>query len=178
MGKTKIMMILFFVLTLVMGIMLISDKGLNLNKTRLDNWTWNDNWNGNGPKITEKDKEKKPDALDKKKSIKDQGGIVANNYEEALKKSNEINKNILLFFTADWCPYCTKMKTESLLNNKVKNSLESYIFLTVDADKDKDLIKKFEIKSLPSFVVIDKNEKKIKTKKGFIKSEEFVDWLK
>lgn len=176
MGKTKIMMILFSILTLIIGVVLVSDIAIKINKRKLDNWTWNDNWNGNGPTVKER-KEEKKDNSSNDESIKDSDNNVANNYEEAIRKSKETNKNILLFFTADWCPYCIKMKTESLSNKDVQESLKNYILLTVDAGSDNGLVKKFDINSLPSFVVLDKNEQKIKFKKGFIKYNEFINWL-
>ena len=44
-------------------------------------------------------------------------------------------------------------------------------------EKLKSEAKKFEIKSIPSYVITNYKEKKIKFNKGFMDSNSFVKWL-
>jgi thioredoxin-related protein len=105
--------------------------------------------------------------------------ILSENYNDALKKSKELNKPILLIFVTNWCTYCNKMKLDTFSNEKVVKEIEEkYISVYVDADKEKDLVKKFSVTVLPSCVITNYKEEKLKVSVGFKKPEEFLKFIK
>jgi len=65
------------------------------------------------------------------------------------------NKNIILFFHADWCPDCVKTDTE--IKDRITELPEDSIIFKTDYDKEVKLRQKFEITSQHSIVIIDKN---------------------
>lgn len=57
----------------------------------------------------------------------------------------------VLYFTADWCNPCKKVKP--IVEEINKDSIIK--FKIVDVDSATDLVKSFEIKSVPTFILID-----------------------
>jgi thioredoxin 1 len=83
-----------------------------------------------------------------------------------LKKISEkertaiINKNIedlinIFYFTADWCQPCKKIKPIVQEINKDKSGLK---FHMVDADIEQELVQRFKIQSLPTFIIINQGK--------------------
>lgn len=165
--KTLLIIVLILIIGLFGGIVVYDMKtnnkfGLATDKPN-ENWKWEDNWSSHD--------QKQP--LPKNNLNQ----ITANNYQEALKKSGELGKPILVFFTADWCVWCKKMKSETLTDAKVVYLMKNYIFVYVDTDKERDIARKFNIEGLPSYVITNYKEDKIKTGSGFKTGAIFADWL-
>ena len=87
------------------------------------------------------------------------------NYSNLKVKSQEERKNIMnnnilnltnvFYFTADWCQPCKNIKPIVKEINRDRPGLK---FQMIDADIEKELVNKFEIKSLPTFIIINKNQ--------------------
>jgi thiol-disulfide isomerase/thioredoxin len=76
------------------------------------------------------------------------------------ERRNIMNENILnltnvFYFTADWCQPCKNIKPIVKEINRDRPGLK---FQMIDADIEKELVDKFEIKSLPTFIIINKNQ--------------------
>jgi thioredoxin-like negative regulator of GroEL len=56
-----------------------------------------------------------------------------------------------LYFTADWCNPCER--TRPIVEELNKDSFVKFQF--IDADDNGDLCKKFEIKAIPTFILIE-----------------------
>ena len=82
----------------------------------------------------------------------------------------------VLYFTADWCNPCKKVKPivdEMNRENIIK-------FQLVDVDSEMELAKRFEIRSVPTFILI-KDGKEIKRTTGAQtrgQLEEFINYEK
>lgn len=168
MGNKKIIIIFVSIFVLIFGSFLVFKIKKQLN-TKNDNWQWNDDWNNNIPKKILSPTSKNEELFQKQ--------ILVSNYQEAISESKKENKNILIFFSADWCGYCTKMKSQTMNDETVEESLKKYIYLYVNTDKDREIVKKFKVNRLPSFIVIDKNEKQLKKHSGFMEAVGFNKWL-
>jgi thioredoxin-like negative regulator of GroEL len=57
----------------------------------------------------------------------------------------------ILYFTADWCHPCKKVKP---IVEELNRESADVKFQVIDADSEVELVKSFEIKSVPTFVVI------------------------
>lgn len=57
----------------------------------------------------------------------------------------------VLYFTADWCQPCKKVKP--IVEELNKDSLTK--FQMIDVDAEKDLIKSYEVRSVPTFILIE-----------------------
>jgi thioredoxin-like negative regulator of GroEL len=56
----------------------------------------------------------------------------------------------VFYFTADWCQPCKKVKP--VVEDMKKEGFE---FQMIDADYEQLLVKRFEIKSIPTFILIE-----------------------
>lgn len=78
-----------------------------------------------------------------------------------LERSKKENKPIFLMIYAEWCPHCNKMKKEVFNNAEVADFMnKNFICAWQDVEKENgDFVKKkFEVKSYPTFVFLDKDE--------------------
>lgn len=154
----------------VVGYDVVKKKGGLFNR---NNWQWSDNWNGSGPSKTAPDKEKPVSPPVDNPSYKN----IAGSYKEALEISGQSGKPVLVFFTADWCSYCRKMKSEAMADARVTEVLKNYILVYVDTDKDRESTAKFRITKLPSQVITNYKEEKLKFNAGYMQAEPFAKWL-
>jgi thioredoxin 1 len=67
----------------------------------------------------------------------------------------------VLYFTADWCNPCKKVKP--IVEEMNRESITK--FQMVDVDSEMELVKRFEIRSVPTFILIE-NGKEIKRTTG------------
>jgi len=104
-------------------------------------------------------------------------GVEVNTYEEAIALSKETNKEVFVYFVAEWCSYCKKME-DVFKDERVSRKLDNYICVKINVDKNKDLAKKHVVKGIPDYMVIDKEEKTLKRHFGYKSKEEFLEWLK
>jgi len=77
-------------------------------------------------------------------------------YNQALKS----NQQLVLEFSADWCSVCNNIKKpfEDIANEK---EFGNVAFVQVDVDKFNDLSKKHGVVGVPTFVYLEKGDKKI-----------------
>ena len=61
----------------------------------------------------------------------------------------------ILYFTADWCGPCKKTRP---IVEELNKDLSLTNIKIVDVDSEMELAKKFEIKSVPTFIIIENNE--------------------
>jgi thioredoxin 1 len=66
----------------------------------------------------------------------------------------------VFYFTADWCGPCKKVRP--IVQELIQ---DGYSFQIIDVDIEKELAQKFEISSVPTFILF-KNEKSIKRISG------------
>ncbi len=81
------------------------------------------------------------------------------NFNKALQKAKEQNKEVMMMYSATWCPECNYMKDVVFKNKKVSTYLKKrFIVLLLDIQKD-TLPKGFEHRGIPVFFFLDKNAK-------------------
>ena len=77
----------------------------------------------------------------------------------------------VFYFTADWCGPCKKVRpiVEELIRN-------GHFFQIIDVDSEKELVQKFEISSVPTFILF-KNEKSVKRISGAQTKTQLEDFI-
>ncbi len=78
----------------------------------------------------------------------------------------------VLYFTADWCNPCQRTKpiAEELKNEGLIN------FTFVNADSEIDMLEKFDIKSIPTYILI-KDGTEVKRMNGAKTREQFLKFI-
>lgn len=112
--------------------------------------------------------------------------------EEALEDAKTTNKQILLFFEADWCIHCKALKQEVFEDAEIKNFVKNNFYpvkLNFD-NKDQifeingeifklsDLTKKFNVESLPLVIFVNYKLEKIAFLPGYFDKEKYCKALK
>lgn len=99
-------------------------------------------------------------------------------FNKALQKAKHQNKEIMMVYSAVWCPECNYMKDVVFKDKKVVDYIQQhYIVLTLDIQKDK-LPEGFDYIGIPTFFLIDKNGKQRHKIIGGDKAEKFLKRLK
>ena len=102
-----------------------------------------------------------------------------NPFDEIKQQALKENKNIMILFGASWCVPCQKMEHDTLFSIRSKNALDSknLILIKIDVEKHQNLSEKYNIKMLPTSIIVDVNGNEIKRKTGFMSIREFVTWI-
>ncbi len=100
------------------------------------------------------------------------------NYKIALQKAKKQNKEVMMMYSASWCPECNYMKDIVFKNSKVSRYLQKhFILLGLDIQKDK-LPKGFDYVGIPTFFFIGNGAKQIGKIIGGDKASRFLKKLK
>jgi thioredoxin 1 len=78
----------------------------------------------------------------------------------------------VFYFTADWCDPCKKVKP--IVQEINKDSIIK--FQLIDVDLEMELVKKFEIRSVPTFILL-KDSKEIKRITGAKTKEQLEEFI-
>lgn len=103
--------------------------------------------------------------------------VQPRSYEEAVQAAKSQNKKLFVYFEADWCSWCKKMKSETLSDGKVKAALSSYIVYYVDTGRERAVANKYNVSGIPAYFIVDGSEQKEKNGNGFKSVDQFLSWL-
>jgi thiol-disulfide isomerase/thioredoxin len=80
----------------------------------------------------------------------------------------------LLFFTADWCSHCIKAKEDIEANNiEAFNNL-----IYINYDQSKDFVKSYNIKKIPTFILLNDKGKEIDRKVGYSGIKNLIEFVR
>ena len=66
----------------------------------------------------------------------------------------------LIIFSADWCKYCKVAKDDMSNHPKLSEVVKNYTIVDIDFDVDKEIVRGYNIKSIPTFVVFEGGKEK------------------
>lgn len=103
--------------------------------------------------------------------------IINNNKKEnnffidySLAKIESIKKEKLLFI-------CFNSSLSSQEISDFKKLKQNYIVCILDLEKDKEIFKKYNIKEIPTYAVIDPIKKQICIEEGYKEKRKLFEWL-
>ncbi len=107
------------------------------------------------------------------------GSINWMEYNEGLALAKATNKPVFLYFHADWCTYCTKLKKTTFKDEEVLRFLdESFVSISVDSDKNKMLATQWKVRGLQTLWFLKPDNSKISNIPGYVDGNQFLQILK
>lgn len=85
------------------------------------------------------------------------------NWDKAVEVSKGQNKNMLVEFSTEWCPYCKYVEENVFNKDDVAKRLSEYVLLAINGDK-KDvqaLMDKLEVQGFPTFIIFGPSGKEL-----------------
>ena len=100
------------------------------------------------------------------------------NFNKAVEKANKQNKEVMMMYSAVWCPECNYMKDIVFKDEKVLDYIQKhYIVLALDIQKD-TLPEGFKYIGIPTFFFLNKDAKEKNQIIGGSKVNIFLQKLK
>jgi thiol-disulfide isomerase/thioredoxin len=78
----------------------------------------------------------------------------------------------VLYFTAEWCNPC--QRTRPIAEELKRDGLVDFVF--VDADSEIELLEKFGIRSIPTYILLEDGSE-VKRMNGAKTRQEFLDFI-
>ena len=102
--------------------------------------------------------------------------------ESALSAAKKQNKRIIMDFTAKWCGACKELEHKTFSNKQVAERMKAYILIKVDCTKSRDekiksVQEKYNIKGLPTVLIMDKEGEELSRIVSFLPPEQFLTFL-
>ncbi|RRS30173.1 MAG: hypothetical protein P794_08125 [Epsilonproteobacteria bacterium (ex Lamellibrachia satsuma)] len=99
-------------------------------------------------------------------------------FHKALQKAKSQNKEVMMMYSATWCPECNYMKEVVFKNKEVADYIQKhFIVLSLDIQKD-TLPKGFDYIGIPTFFFIGEDAKEKNKIIGGDKPDKFLKSLK
>lgn len=76
----------------------------------------------------------------------------------------------ILYFSADWCNPCKAMRP---IIEKFEREHSDVSVNKIDADENHIIVSKYEVKSIPTFILVDENDEEIRRVRGAISESDF-----
>jgi protein disulfide-isomerase len=102
------------------------------------------------------------------------------NLESAQKIANNSDKNIMVFFTAEWCSPCRIMKRQVFADNEVMKAIDAKVVpleVNIDDPYAEALVKQYNIGATPTTLFINPEGKVIGYALGKVEKTKFLEML-
>jgi thioredoxin-related protein len=82
----------------------------------------------------------------------------AQTLEEAIQMANEQDKLVFVYINSTNCPYCRMMEKEFDQSDEFKKIIgEQFVWVTLDFQKNLDLVRKYNLQGSPVIIIMDQN---------------------
>lgn len=128
---------------------------------------------------------------DDKKITNNNDKINWDDYDKLQNVSSNNDKSFMIFFYADWCPYCKKMEETTFTDKEVIELLNNnFVSLKINSESKQILSKtnknitgislaqKYQITGLPTVVFLDKKGVALTAVPGYLSTDLFIIILK
>jgi thioredoxin-related protein len=106
-------------------------------------------------------------------------GIDFQAYAAGMALAKAENKPVFLYFQADWCTYCTKLKETTFKDPAVLGYLtDNFTSISVNTDMEKELADAWKIRGLPTLWFLKSDGSKIDSVPGYVDPQQFLRILK
>ncbi|WP_034058424.1 thioredoxin family protein [Lacinutrix jangbogonensis] len=103
-----------------------------------------------------------------------------NDIKSAQRLTNNSDKNIMVFFTAEWCSPCRIMKRKVFADNEIMKAINSKVVsveINIDNPNSEALVKQYNIGATPTTIFINPEGKVIDYAIGKVEKTKFLEML-
>ena len=99
-------------------------------------------------------------------------------YSEGMSSAKNENKHIFLYFHAEWCTYCTKLKKTTFKDKDVRKMLaDKFISIAIDTDKHREIAKQWRVTGLPTMWFLRPDGTRISNIPGYVTADQMMKFL-
>ncbi len=100
-------------------------------------------------------------------------------YTPGLAQAKTQDKNVFLYFYAQWCTYCTQLKKTTFVDDKVLAYLEkNFVSISVDTDQNQTLSQTWQVKGLPTMWFLTPDGGRISSLPGYVDGSQLLQILR
>ena len=105
--------------------------------------------------------------------------VWRHDYRAALEEAKEQERPLLVKVSARWCSYCVRMQSETLTNSAVVDEIsENFVALELDADRDRELISRFNVSTYPTTIIMAPDRRILSRLVGYKSTSQFSTSLR
>lgn len=97
---------------------------------------------------------------------------------DCLPATCQANAHTIVVFHADWCPWCRKLKKETLSDHDVAKALKPFGKVSVDTETNPETSAAHEVSGIPAVIVLDGSCKEVLRLPGFVDAERLLEELR
>lgn len=96
--------------------------------------------------------------------------------DEAVREAEELQRPILVRFSASWCTHCSRMKWRTFSDEKIAAHIsKTFVPLEIDADANEAVLESMNVKVLPTTLVITADKQELARFTGFRSADELAE---
>jgi len=99
------------------------------------------------------------------------------NLNGALARAGNELKPVLLVFSSPDCPWCVRLKTETLAEKEILAALEGFICVAIDTSRDPKIAQEFQVRGVPLTMILSGDGRPQAISEGFMNKETFLGFL-
>lgn len=80
--------------------------------------------------------------------------LFAGGLEDGIRRSQDHQKPLLLFFAATWCPHCHELAEESFTHPKVEALAKRFVCVLIDADEHQSVCNQYQVHQYPTVLFL------------------------
>lgn len=93
-----------------------------------------------------------------------------------VRAGNELKPVFLLFYGPN-CPYCVRLKTETLSEKEVLTALEGFICVSIDTSRDPETARRYGVAGVPLSIILSGDGRIQSYVQGFVDKTRFLGFL-
>jgi len=98
-------------------------------------------------------------------------------YDAGVAEARAAGKPVMLYFTADWCEPCKRMKRTTWADPAVRDALAGHVPIRIDIDKSPAMAKRFGVNSVPRLIILDDAGEPLSIRTGYSRPSDIIAWL-
>ncbi len=98
--------------------------------------------------------------------------------EGALERARNEGRPVLIDFVADWCIPCHEMEATTFADQRVSHFAQTFVMLradlTLENEQTKAVTERFEVRGVPTIVLLDAHGREVQRLVGYVGAEELA----